>query len=165
MNAILVSNRIDAPVMNYAGDTRISNIFTDPNACQYISKENILTNGATQIKILLNAHINVYSDIRAFYAISDTPNFNPQFIPFPGYANLDDRGRVLIPERSDGRTDNFLPPNSSNGFDSANLDFTEVVFTAFDLPKFNSYRIKIVLAGMNQVYCPRITNLRCITLA
>ena len=165
MNAILVSNRIDAPVMSYAGDTRVSNIFTDPNACRYISKENILSNGATQIQIRLNSHINVYSDIRAFYAISDTTNFNPQFIPFPGYMNLDSKGQTLIPERSDGRTDIFVPPNGANGFDSANLDFTEVVFTAGNLPKFNSYRIKIVLAGMNQVYVPRINNLRVIALA
>jgi hypothetical protein len=165
MNAILVSNRIDAPVMNYSGDTRTSNIFTDPHACQYVSKENILTNGATQIKILLSSHINVYSNIRAFYAISDAPNFSPQFIPFPGYMNLNTKGDMLMPERSDGRSDIFVPPNGSNGFDSSQLDFTEITFTAKDLPKFNTYRIKIVLSGMNQVYCPRVKNLRVITLA
>ena len=165
MNAILVSNRIDAPVADYAIDPRISSVFADPTACQYISKENILTSGATQIKILLNAHVNVYSDIRAFYAISDAPNFTPQFVPFPGYMNLDNKGQIMIPERSDGRTDVFTSPNGANGFDSGGLDFTELTFTAKDLPKFNTYRIKIVLAGTNQVYCPRINSLRVVILA
>ena len=71
----------------------------------------------------------------------------------------------MIPERSDGRTDIFVPPNGANGFESANLDFNEVSFTASNLPKFNTYRIKIVLAGMNQVYVPRINSLRVLTLA
>ena len=165
LNAILVSNRIDAPVSNYAGDSRVGSIFTDPNACQYISKENILANGATSIKIILGAHINVYSDIRCFYAISDTPNGIPQFIPFPGYLNRDTRGELLLPELSDGRSDIFTPPSATSGFDSAELSFRELTFSADNLPKFNCYRIKIVLASMNQVFCPRINNLRVLTLA
>jgi hypothetical protein len=143
----------------------VGSIFTDPNACQYISKENLLTAGATSIQIKLGAHINVYSDIRCFYAISDTPNSVPQFIPFPGYLNLNEKGQILLPERSDGRSDIFTPPSGANGFDSAELDFNELTFSADNLPKFNCYRIKIVLASMNQVYCPRINNLRVITLA
>ena len=86
-------------------------------------------------------------------------------VPFPGYMNVDSKGELLIPERSDGRSDIFVPPNGTNGFDSSQLDFTELTFTANELPKFNTYRIKIVLSGMNQVYCPRVKNLRVITLA
>ena len=71
-------------------------MFDDPSACVYVSKENVLQNGATSIKLMMSAHINVYSEIRAFYAISDTPNFEPVFTPFPGYNNLNSRGQIIL---------------------------------------------------------------------
>ena len=165
MNVILTSNRIDSPIIEYASDSRVNGLFTDPTACQYVSKEQVLANGATSIKILLNAHVNPYSDIRAFYAISDHTGFNPQFIPFPGYYNINDRGEVILASKSDGRTDDFIPPNDPKGFESSELDFTEANWTANNLPKFTAYRIKILLAGTTQAYPPRINNLRVLTLA
>ena len=94
MSAVLVSNRVDAPITNYKQDSRVNTLFDDPTACQYVSRENTLANSASSIKILLDAHINEYSDIRAFYAISDSPNFDPIFEPFPGYKNLNAQGPV-----------------------------------------------------------------------
>ena len=79
--------------------------------------------------------------------------------------NRDTRGELLLPELSDGRSDIFTPPSATSGFDSAELSFRELTFSADNLPKFNCYRIKIVLASMNQVFCPRINNLRVLTLA
>ena len=84
MSAILISNRVDAPITNYKQDPRVNTLLDDPTACQYVSRENSLANSASSIKILLDAHINEYSDIRAYYAISATPNFDPIFEPFPG---------------------------------------------------------------------------------
>ena len=53
MSAVLVSNRVDAPITNYKQDPRVNTLFDDPNACQYVSRENTLANSASSIKICL----------------------------------------------------------------------------------------------------------------
>ena len=164
MNVILTSNRCDAPILDYADDPRTADPFLDPSGCQYISKENILQNGATSIKIIFDAHQSTYNDIRCFYAISDSSNFDAKFIPFPGFTNLDEQNQVINPDASDGRSDRFAS-DSNPGFISSDLDYKELSFTAENLPKFIAYRIKIVLASKNQVYVPRISALRVLTLA
>ena len=166
MNAILISNRVDAPITNYKQDPRVNTLSDDPTSCQYVSKENSLANSASSIKILLDAHINEYSDIRAYYAISATPNFDPIFEPFPGYKNLNDQGQVINAAESDGLPDRFIPKSEAGaGFKSSELTFREFEFNMDELPPFKFYRVKFVLTSTNQVYVPRVSNLRVITLA
>ena len=155
VSAILVSNRVDRPITNYIEDNRVNTIDEDPNAFQYVSQENNLENAATSIKVLLSAHINQYSDIRAFYAIGEDQNFTPIFQAFPGSLSL-----------NDGKPDRVVPvSNASEGFLSNNLTFKEYEFTVDDLPAFKSYRIKLIATSSNQAYAPRIKELRTITLA
>ena len=163
-NVILTSNRCDAPILDYIDDPRVADPFIDPTGCQYISKENVLANGASSIQVILDAHVSAYNDIRCFYAISDTANFEPKFIPFPGYTNLDAEGDILFDDKSDGRP-NAMVPFSNPGFISNEIDFKEHQWSIDNLPKFMAYRIKIILASTNQVYVPRIKDLRVITLA
>ena len=165
MSAVLVSNRVDAPITNYKEDSRVNSLFDDPTACQYVSRENTLSNSASSIKIILDAHINEFSDIRAYYAISSTPNFDPIFEPFPGFKNLNDQGQVINPAESDGRPDRFIPKADAGGFKSNELTFREYEFNMEDLPPFKFYRVKFVLTSTNQTYVPRVSNLRVITLA
>ena len=87
-NAILTSNRVNSVVSDYKTDSKVKSFSDDPTACQYISKEIDLENSATSIKIIVDGHINVDSEIRAFYSISDSNEFDPIFTPFPGYKNL-----------------------------------------------------------------------------
>lgn len=164
ISAILTSNRVNSVITDYATDSRVNTIDQDPTAFQYISKEINLESGASSIKVLLNAHINQYCDIRAFYAISEMPNFNPVFVPFPGYLNLNTKNEIINFEDSDGRSDVFVPPIQSLGFDSS-VEFKEYVFTIDKLPSFRSFRVKIILTSTNQVYVPRIKDLRVISLA
>ena len=164
MNVILTSNRCDAPILDYADDPRVADPFADPSGCQYISKENVLQNGATSIKIIFDGHMNQYNDIRAFYAISDTSNFDARFVPFPGFTNLDEKQQVIDESAKDGRPDRFVG-YSDPGFVSSDIEFKEFSFSAENLPKFIAYRIKIVLASRNQTYPPRISALRVLTLA
>ena len=163
-NVILTSNKCDAPILDYIDDPRPSDIFMDPTGCQYISKENVLSNGATSIQIILDAHVSAYNDIRCFYAISDTANFEPIFTPFPGYTNLNNVGEIVDKEKNDGRSDKMVA-YSDPGFLSNEIDFKEYTWSVDSLPKFLSYRIKIILGSTNQVYVPRIKDLRVITLA
>jgi hypothetical protein len=165
ISTILTSNRINSVIEDYATDSRVDIIDEDPSAFQYISKEITLENSASSIKIILDSHINVYSDIRAFYAIGENPNFEPIFTPFPGYNNLDSRGQIINFEDSDGLSDRFISPSNSLGFLSQDLEYREYTFTADQLPSFRSYRIKLVLTSTNQVYVPRVRNLRVIALA
>ena len=166
MNAILISNRVDAPITNYKQDPRVNTLFDDPTACQYVSRENTLANSASSIKIILDAHINEYSDIRAYYAISATPNFDPIFEPFPGYKNLNAQGQVINAAESDGLPDRFIPKSEAGaGFKSSELTFRELEFNMEDLPPFKFYRVKFLLTSTNQTYVPRVSNLRVITLA
>jgi hypothetical protein len=165
ISTILTSNRVNSAIENYTTDARVDTIDEDPSAFQYISKEITLENPASSIKIILDAHINLYSDIRAFYSISENSNFDPIFTPFPGYTNLDARGGVINLEDNSGLSDKFISPSNSVGFTSPELEYREYTFTADQLPPFRSYRIKLILTSTNQVYVPRIRNLRVITLA
>ena len=165
ISTILTSNRVNSVIENYATDARVSTIDEDPSAFQYISKEITLENSSSSIKIILDAHINIYSDIRAFYSISENSNFDPIFTPFPGYANLDTRGGVINLEDNSGLSDKFISPSNSIGFTSPELEYKEYTFTADQLPPFRSYRIKLILTSTNQVYVPRIRNLSVIALA
>jgi hypothetical protein len=165
ISTILTSNRVNKVIEDYATDSRVDVIDEDPSAFQYISKEITLENASSSIKIILDAHINLYSDVRAFYAISENPNFDPIFTPFPGYTNLDSRGQIINFEDSNGLSDRFISPSNSIGFTSPELEYREHVFTADQLPPFRSYRIKLLLTSTNQVYVPRVKNLRVIALA
>ena len=136
----------------------------DPTACQYISKEMILENAASSIKILVAAHVHLDSDIRAFYSINNKEGQDPIFTPFPGYNNLNSRGQVILAEDNDGLSDKFVPKTNSYGF-GEDVEFKEYVFTADNLPSFRNYRIKFVLTSTTQVFVPRVKDLRVIALA
>lgn len=165
VNVILTSNRVDSIISNYATDSRVNGLDSDPSSCQYISKEILLENPASSIKILVAAHINTLSDIRAFYAISENPGFNPVFTPFPGYLNLDSRGQVISQADNNGESDVFIQKTNAYGFSEDLIGYREYTFTADSLPSFRSYRVKLVLTSTSQVYVPRIKDLRVITLA
>ena len=165
VTSIFTSNRVNDVISDYATDSRVNGVFTDPTACQYISKEIKLENSATSIKVLLSAHINPFSDIRAFYAIGNSDGFNPVFVPFPGWDNLDERSRVIAFEDSNGKSDIYTAKSSTFGFDSGSIEYKEYAFTADKLPSFRSYRIKFVLTSTSQVYVPRVKDLRVIALA
>jgi hypothetical protein len=165
ISAIFTSNRVNDEIEDYATDPRVDSINEDPSAFQYISGETTLETPASSIKIILDAHINLYSDIRAFYAISDNQNSEPIFIPFPGYDNLNSKGEIINFEDSDGSSDKFISSSSTLGFIPQELEYREYTFTADELPAFRSYRIKLVMTSTNQVYVPRVCNLRVIALA
>ena len=130
---ILTSNRINNIIEDYAEDGRVNKIFTDPTACQYISKD--IDNPATGLKIILDADLMEENDIRAFYAISDSEGFEPTFVPFSGYDDLNDKSDEII--------------NKSSGY-------SEYTFTADSLSSFISYRVKIIMTSKNQIQVPKI---------
>ena len=165
VSTILSSNRVDSQITDIANDSRVKQILTDPTACQYISKEITLENPATSLKVILDAHINDFSDIRVLYAISNKDGFNPIFVPFPGYKNLNSRGQIIDVANSNGESDSFVSKTPTYGFESGSIEFKEHTFSIDELPSFKCYRIKILLTGTSQTYVPRARNLRVIALA
>ena len=165
ISAILTSNRIDNMVSDYITDSRVDTIAADPNACQYISKENVLETSANSIKIIFDAHLNDYNDVRAFYATSDAENFDPVFTPFPGYFNLNEKGEVIDSANNDGRSDTLVPKSDPTGFTPDKLNYREYSFTVNNLQSFKAFRIKLDFTSTNQAFVPRMSNLRVITLA
>ena len=165
ISLITTSNRVNSVITNYATDNRVNSLVDDPTAFQYISKEIVLENSASSILILLSANINIYSDIRAFYATSQNQNFTPIFVPFPGYNNLDTKNQIINPANNDGNSDTFISPSTHLAFLPQELEYKEYSFSIDQLSPFRSYRIKIVMTSTNQVYPPRFKDLRVITLA
>ena len=165
VSAVLTSNRVNNVITNYATDSRVDSIDEDPTACQYVSKEIVLENSATSIKILLSAHINALSDIRALYAIGEKQGFNPIYQLFPGYDNLNSRGQIIDRSLNNGQSDSLVIKSDKYNFESENIDYREMTFTIDQLPAFKSYRIKLLLTSTSQVYVPRVKDLRVIALA
>ena len=161
VSAILTSNRVNNIIQDFAVDARVAGIEGDPSAFQYISKEMTLENAATSLKIITGAHQNAYTDIRAFYAIGNDGGFDPIFVPFPGYDNLNDRGQIIRREDSSGRPDKFVELIQNGGEDS----FQEFTFTRDDLPSFKHFRVKLVMTSTSQAYPPSLRDLRVIALA
>jgi hypothetical protein len=164
-SVITISNRVNNVITDYTTDNRVNSILEDPTACQYITKELILENNATAIKVTLDAHIQLDSDIRAFYAISDQEGFEPIFTPFPGYKNLNVRGEVINVNKNNGESDKIVPKTNSYGFDAPTLQFKEYNFTVDRLPPFRTYRVKLVMTSNSQVFVPRMRDLRVVALA
>jgi hypothetical protein len=162
---ILTSNRVNNVVTDFATDPRVNELGTDPTAFRYISKEVELINPATSIRIMLEGHLTSRNDIRAFYAISDKENFNPIFVPFPGFANLDQNGQIIDPAKSNGQSDTFIAPTNEESFNPNELEFNPYEFTIDNLPSFKAYRIKLVATSTSQVYVPQVKALRVIAFA
>ena len=162
---ILTSNRVNDVISDYTTNPQVRSFTNDPTGCQYISKEIDLENPATSIKIILDGHVNTDSEIRAFYAISDSNDFEPIFTAFPGYKNLNNRGQIIDAKKSDGLSDSLIIKDNSIGYDINSSNYKEYTFTADELPSFKSYRIKIILTSKNQCHVPKIRDLRVLALA
>ena len=165
VSAVLTSNRVNNVITDYATDPRVDSIDEDPTACQYISKEIVLENSASSLKIILAAHVNIDSDIRAFFSIANEPGIEPTFSPFPGYSNLNTRGEVIAPQNNNGEPDTRIVKSTTLVQDSALVDYREYTFSIDELPAFKTYRIKLNLTSKNQCFVPRIKDLRVIALA
>jgi hypothetical protein len=163
---VFVTNRINSPVTDYATDPRVNTVADDPHNFMYVSKNVILENPATSLKVYLDAYISNYNDVRVFFALNqDTTAKETVFVPFPGYANFDIEGNIISNSNSDGTSDIFIPKSDVYTVDPTLDLFREYTFTADKIPPFSSFRIKIVGTSTNQAIVPQFRNLRAVALA
>ena len=162
---IFTSNRVNNPISDYVNDDRVSTLKDDPSSFVYATKPISLETPASSIKVFMTAYVNTQNDIRGFYSITDDPNEELIYYPFPGYNNLTSNGEILNLSNSDGLSDKKVSKVDTVGFDSEILDFREYEFTIDNLPSFRYFGIKLVGTSTNQAYPPRIKDLRVIALA
>ena len=162
---IFTSNRVNNPISDYVNDDRVSTLKDDPSSFVYATKPISLETPASSIKVFMTAYVNTQNDIRGFYSITDDPNEELIYYPFPGYNNLTSNGEILNLSNSDGLPDKKVSKVDTVGFDSEILDFREYEFTIDNLPSFRYFGIKLVGTSTNQAYPPRIKDLRVIALA
>lgn len=162
---IFTSNRVNNAISNYSTDDRVSTLKDDPSSFVYATKPISLETPASSIKVILSAYINTYSDIRCLYAITDDPNSDLIYYPFPGYTNLTSSGDIISLSDSNGLPDKMVSKTDLIGFDSDVLDFREYEFSIDNLPAFRYFGIKLIGTSTNQAYPPRFKDLRVIALA
>lgn len=165
-SVILTSNLINNPVgietaSNYANDDRVRSLLNDPHSTIYISKPVRLKIPANSIKVLFSASRNETNDIRVLYQLfrDDSPDSSNNFELFPGYSNyqVDGQGikRIIDPSQNDGSADFFVQQTSDRSF-------KDYEYSVDDLPDFNGFAIKIIMAGKNQATPPLVKELRAI---
>ena len=160
---VLISNRVNNPIIDYKKDPRINSVKDDPNLFSYISNQIILDNPASSIKVLIDAYIHNDSDIRLLYSIGENDN---TFTLFPGYGNINpDNQTVINLEDSNGSPDLKMIKQDRFIGNPSPSDFKEYVFTT-NLPNsFKQFRIKLIGTSKTQSFVPIIRNLRVIALA
>jgi len=164
---VFTSNRINNPISNYATDNQVATLRDDPSSFVYATEILSLENAATSIKVLLSAHVNIYSDLRVLYSIVNNVDEELIYYPFPGYANKKrlDSGLNIDDSLSDGTPDIFFSKTDIIGFESSDIEFKDYEFTIDNLASFKNFSIKIIGSSTNQAYPPRVKNLRIIALA
>jgi hypothetical protein len=162
---ILVSNRVNNVITDYATDSRVSTLKDDPSSFIYATKNIQLEIPATSIRVIVSAYINPYSDLRAFYAIMKDSTEEPIYYPFPGYSNRIESGQVINPADNDGTSDTFVPKNDTLGFDSNEITFKDYEFTIDNLESFRYFSIKLTGTSTNQSYPPRLRDFRVVAVA
>ena len=166
VSAIYSSHRVNSVIQDFALDSRTGSVAGDPTAFKYVSQEMTLENGATSLKIMTAAHFNPYMDVRAFYAIGNDRGFNPIFVPFPGYKNLNGRGEIINLQDSDGKNLTSMLRYSKLLEDWEHQTRSKTLpLPEKNLPTFKHFRVKLVLTSTNQAYPSALRDLRVIALA
>jgi hypothetical protein len=154
------TNRVNDVVSSFETDSRVATNENDPSAFIYVSELNQLDLPANGLKVYITAHINIFSEIRCLYSISNNPNDPLVYYPFPGYNNPNNDI-----SKNTGLYDTNLLKEDRVGFKPNEISYKEYTFTANSLAPFRYYSIKLVGTSTNQAYPPRIDDLRVIALA
>ena len=157
VSLILINNRINEPIKNYATDFRANSLTEDPTSAVYLSKIVELAKSADSLKVYFDAFKHPSSDIRVGYRLFrvDAPQ-EPLWELFPGFENLDVNGQVIDQSNNDGHPDTRVPSSSSVD------DFGSYEFTIEHVPQFEGFQLKIWMTGSNSAYVPKIKDLRAI---
>jgi hypothetical protein len=162
---IFVSNRVNDVITDYIADGRVNTTNEDPNAFTYVTSNILLEAPATSLKVIISSYVNIFSDIKILYSISNDIDKNKIYYPFPGYSNLDSDGNIIDIKNNNGSPDKQIIKTDILSFNSSELPYREYEFTAENLPSFKIFSVKIIGTSKNQAYPPRFREFRAIALA
>ena len=165
---VFTSNRVNAPVGDYATNLDVKTTDQDPHRFFYVTKNITLENEATSLQVCIDAYMSNASDVRVFYSLNQPGGVDDSiFVPFPGYKNLNPSrpGIVIDPANNDGSSDIRVPTKDNFESNPSLSMFSEYRFTADRIPSFTNFRIKIIGTSTNQAFAPQISNLRVVALA
>jgi len=165
-NVILTSNLVNNPNgigdnSTYATSDNTRTLFDDDHAAIYISKPVRMKLPANSLKVFLSASRTNQNDVRVLYRLfrSDSTEISQNYELFPGYSNysVDGQGikRVIDNSLNDGSSDSKVTETS-------NQIFRDYEYSVDDLPEFDAFSIKIVMASENQAVPPEVKELRAI---
>jgi len=158
VNMVTVMDRLNSKVTDYATDSRVNSLESDPSAAIYLSKVVSLEKAADGLKVMFDAYRHSTNDIRVLYRVFriDAPPQYQLFELFPGFDNLDSNGVIIDPAKNNGKPDRRILSSATE------QDYKEYEFNIKDLPQFNGFQIKIIMSGTNFAYVPKIRDLRVI---
>jgi len=147
------SYRVNSPITDYSTDLRVNTFDRDPHAATYVTRDILLKNPATSLKVIISAYRHSSADFRVLYSLirPDSSEVLQNYELFPGYDNLtsDSDGDgyldVVDPSRNSGLPDLFVRPSKSN-------EFFDYEFSVGNLPQFIGFKIKVVMSSTNQAY-------------
>jgi len=162
----LVRNRVNNPINNYPGDSRVNQNSNDPHSAVYISNRVNLKQPASSLKVIVGAYRHSSADFRVLYKLykADSSEIEPTYELFPGYDNLNDAD-------GDGFGDTVIDPTKNSGLPDAFVrasrddEFLEYQFSAENLDQFTGFAIKIVMSGTDEAHAVKLKDLRTIALA
>ena len=158
VNMVTVMDRLNSKVTDYATDSRVNSLESDPSAAIYLSKVVSLEKAADGLKVMFDAYRHSTNDIRVLYRVFriDAPPQYQLFELFPGFDNLDSNGVIIDPAKNNGKPDRRILSSATE------QDYKEYEFNIKDLPQFNGFQVKIIMSGTNFAYVPKIRDLRVI---
>jgi hypothetical protein len=148
LSATLIRNRMYSPVSgttpDFVADTTNAG---GSGPAQYITRPVVLENESTALDIRISAHVPSTSSVKMYYRLTNADDARKM-------SDLD-----WVGFNSDGSPDSAVEPSDDN------VTFKEQQYSASGLTTFTSFQLKIVLAGTNSSYPPRVKDLRGIALA
>ncbi len=165
-SVVYTMNRVNQPVSDYVQDFRVNGTEDDPNRFFYVSKNVLLENPATSLKVQLDAYCSNFNDIRVLYALDQNgPVEETIFVPFPGFKNIDSNGAILDISKNNGTPDVRVPKTDAYDPDPRIDEYKEYTFTIDEVKSFRSFRIKIIGTSTNMQNVPMIRSLRAMSFA
>jgi hypothetical protein len=165
-SVVYTMNRVNQPVSDYVQDFAVNGTEDDPNRFFYVSKNVILDNPATSLRVQLDAYCSNNNDVRVFYALDQSgPVDEAIFVPFPGFKNIDSNGAILDISQNNGTPDVRVPKVDAYVPEPQINEYKEYTFTIDEVKAFKSFRIKIIGTSTNMANVPMIRNLRALSFA
>jgi len=165
----LASNLINNPIgfntpINYALDESVRSLTKDKHSTVLVTKPVKMKLPANALSVTLTASKSTKSDFRVLYRLFrvDAPELSQNFELFPGYSNvtIDGIGNkvVLDPSLNDGTPD-------AKSISSDDLAAKSYSYSVENLPDFDAFSIKVVMASTNQASPPILGSLSALATA